>query len=318
MRSFEQMADNILRKYDAYLEKKRRRTLILRSLAIGAGAAAVIGIGLTTFALRPPKKPMPDQSGIIVNTETTSAETTAAPTTTGKTTLQTTATQQTVTTVSVTDPQTSATHRTSTATATTNSTTFHTTVTQKTTAATSAATSVTSRQTTTAVFTTVNTAPDTSMVHTTEYYNTTTYYATSYYYTTQVQTSEQYYYVTSAYETTVTTTATTLDIEVYERMIAQNFRELSVNGKTYTRETTVISPEYTDEFMEELTLEPTVYADELPPQITAWAFSVINMDPDKIIAITCDGSYKYRIYKCTEYSAKEIAEYIKYIKDNYT
>lgn len=95
MDRYEKSAEFIMKRGDEMIAKrKRRRTMILRSCAVGAGAAAVLGVGLTTFALRPPKKPTPSQSGIIVETETTSAETTAAPTTSGTTAPQTVTTGQ--------------------------------------------------------------------------------------------------------------------------------------------------------------------------------------------------------------------------------
>lgn len=99
MDRYEKSAEFIMKRGDEMIAKrKRRRTMILRSCAVGAGAAAVLGIGLTTFALRPPKKPTPSQSGIIVETETTSAETTAAPTTAGTTAPQTATTVRTTAT----------------------------------------------------------------------------------------------------------------------------------------------------------------------------------------------------------------------------
>lgn len=99
MDRYEKSAEFIMKRGDEMIAKrKRRRTMILRSCAVGAGAAAVLGIGLTTFALRPPKKPTPSQSGIIAETETTSAETTAAPTTAGTTAPQTATTVRTTAT----------------------------------------------------------------------------------------------------------------------------------------------------------------------------------------------------------------------------
>ena len=96
MKNYDERIESIFRKYDERLaEKKRRRTMILRSCAIGAGAAAVLGVGLTTYALRPPKKPVPSQSGITVETETTSAKTTVASTSPSTTAPQTTSVEHT-------------------------------------------------------------------------------------------------------------------------------------------------------------------------------------------------------------------------------
>lgn len=104
MDRYEEKAKKIMARGEVIIaERKRRRTMILRSCAIGAGAAAVLGVGLTTYALRPPKKPVPSQSGIIVETETTSAETTVAPTSPSTAAPQTVITEQetTVTTTAI-------------------------------------------------------------------------------------------------------------------------------------------------------------------------------------------------------------------------
>ena len=139
MDRYEEKAKKIMARGEVIIaERKRRKTMILRSFAIGVGTAAVLSVGLTTFALRPPKKPTPSQSGIIVETETTSAETTVAPTS-----------------PSTTAPQTATTVRTTatTATAATSSTRKTTTTLRSTTKA-SRTTAVASRATEVAVDTT--------------------------------------------------------------------------------------------------------------------------------------------------------------------
>ena len=117
MSDIRKKAEEIMMRGDEMIAmQKRRRKTILRSCAIGAGAAAVLGVGLTTYALRPPKKPASSQSGIIVETETTSAETTVAPTSPSTTATQTTSTKQvTTTTVSTTASTSSARMATTTA-----------------------------------------------------------------------------------------------------------------------------------------------------------------------------------------------------------
>ena len=78
MEKHKKCAESLMRLGDEIiLRRRRRRTLLMRSFTVGVGAAAVLGIGLTTFALRPPKKPAPCQSGIIIETETYLSETTA-------------------------------------------------------------------------------------------------------------------------------------------------------------------------------------------------------------------------------------------------
>ena len=99
MRSYEEMADNILRKYDSYLEKKHRKTVIIkRAAALTLGTAAILGIGIFANALKPPQKPNPEQSGIVVETETTSAKTAYDLIAAGTTATRTTVTKQLETT----------------------------------------------------------------------------------------------------------------------------------------------------------------------------------------------------------------------------
>lgn len=99
MDKYRKCAESLMKLGDEIIaDRKRRRTVMLRSLAVGAGAAAVLGIGLTTYALRPPKKPTPSRSGIIAETETALAETTAAQMSPSTTAPKTTATNQGTTT----------------------------------------------------------------------------------------------------------------------------------------------------------------------------------------------------------------------------
>lgn len=291
MKSFDDIEKSVRKKAaDRLTERNRRRITILRSLAICTGATAVLGIGLTTYILKPPKKPAPSQSGIIVETETTSAETTVAPTSPSTTAPKTTATNQITTVIVSTTVTTSSARQTATA-AYTIVTATRTTRTAVTT------TAATSPMTTTAAQTTESNIPE---------------------FILEITGGDAPMTTTFMQATTPSvTTVTSQDSAVYERMIAQDFKNISLNGMEYTRDTTVISAEYTDEFIGELTLEPTVYTDELPSQITAKVYSIRDIEPDKLIAVLCEGSKKYRVYKCAEYSAAELAEYISYIKEHY-
>lgn len=108
MRSYEEMAENILKKYNSHIERKRK--IIRSAAAVGLGAAAVLGIGIFTNVMKPPKRPIPEQSGIITEsseTVTTSAVTsvqaTSKPSLTSEvSTAQTTETVSTQTTSKVT------------------------------------------------------------------------------------------------------------------------------------------------------------------------------------------------------------------------
>ena len=109
-----EMFNSVLSRLEEYEKQKKRKCIIVRrTAALTLGTAAVLGIGIFTHVMRPPKKPAPSQSGIIVETETTSAETTAAPSMASTTspqigtTILTTATtstsvRQTVTTICTT------------------------------------------------------------------------------------------------------------------------------------------------------------------------------------------------------------------------
>lgn len=109
MDRYEKSAEFLMKRGDEILaERKRRKAMILRSFAIGVGAAAVLGVGLTTYALRPPKKPTPSQSAMIVETENKLAETTVAQTSSSTTVSKTTATKQVTTAVSTTATTSSA------------------------------------------------------------------------------------------------------------------------------------------------------------------------------------------------------------------
>ena len=79
MKSYDEIADSIIKKYEHRLaERKRRKAIIMRSTALGLGAAAIVGVGICANALKPPKKPTAESSAIIAETTAaTSAETTA-------------------------------------------------------------------------------------------------------------------------------------------------------------------------------------------------------------------------------------------------
>ena len=59
--------------------KKHRSAFIRRTSAFTLGTAAVLGIGIFTHAMKPPKKPSQSQPGIITEAETNPSETTTLP-----------------------------------------------------------------------------------------------------------------------------------------------------------------------------------------------------------------------------------------------
>ena len=79
MNDLRRKAEEIMMRGDAVIaERKRRKAIIMRSAALGLGAAAIVGVGICANALKPPKKPTAESSAIIAETTAaTSAETTA-------------------------------------------------------------------------------------------------------------------------------------------------------------------------------------------------------------------------------------------------
>ena len=108
MKNYEDMAKAVLKARDEYIKKKRKRILFIKKAsAVSFGAAAIIGIGICANALKPPKKPTANNSGIITNT--TEAVTTSAGSSVQTSAKSATTQKQTITTsVLTTSPSTKA------------------------------------------------------------------------------------------------------------------------------------------------------------------------------------------------------------------
>ena len=78
MNKYEKCATSLMQLGDKIIaEKKHRKAIIMRSTALSLGAAGIIGLGICANALKPPKKPTVENSGIITETTTViSVETT--------------------------------------------------------------------------------------------------------------------------------------------------------------------------------------------------------------------------------------------------
>ncbi|MCR4889188.1 MAG: hypothetical protein K5979_08450 [Ruminococcus sp.] len=103
MKTYDEMFQRVLARRDEYEKQKQQRKLILKkTTAIVSGAAAVLALGLFTNALKAPKKPTPEQSGIITETSlsTTQVNTEPATKTTPAVTSKTTQTETTIQSVS--------------------------------------------------------------------------------------------------------------------------------------------------------------------------------------------------------------------------
>ena len=78
MKNYDEIADSIIKKYEHRLaERKRRNDIIMRSAALGLGTAAIVGVGICANALKPPKKPVADSSGVIIETTAATTEKTS-------------------------------------------------------------------------------------------------------------------------------------------------------------------------------------------------------------------------------------------------
>ena len=72
MDRYEKSAEFIMKRGDRIIvEKKHRKAIIMRSTALGLGAAAIVGVGIWANALKPPKKPTAENSNIIFSTTET-------------------------------------------------------------------------------------------------------------------------------------------------------------------------------------------------------------------------------------------------------
>ncbi len=150
MKSYSEIEANAYKKAEQRIisRRKHRLAFIRRTSAFTLGTAAVLGIGIFTHAMKSPKKPTPSQSGIIVETETTSAEATGAPASPSTAALQTTTATTTATTTSA--RSTASTVRMTTAAARTTAAAAHTTRTAVTTTAATSPITTTAAQTTAA------------------------------------------------------------------------------------------------------------------------------------------------------------------------
>ena len=263
MKNYDERIESIFRKYDDRLvEKKRRKAMILRSFVIGVGAAAVIGVGLTTYALRPPKKPTPSRSGIIVETETTSAETTVAPASPSTTVPKTTATKQVTTTAVSTAATTSSARQTAA--------TVHTT-------------SVAARTTRTAVSLTTVSSPET-----TSFSNTT--YVTDTIADTTTTVSE---YTTTTENRLSGGESPFGSKSEYDKMLEDNFSILELmNGSPYTLDCYYAEDAQVGEYLFELELVPTEHTNRLPSSICAKVYEFKNSVQEYQLIVKFEGSKK--------------------------
>ena len=289
MKNYEERAKLVLEARDEYVKKKKNRVLFLkRASVVTFGAAAVLGIGIFTHAMKPPKKPTPSQSGIIVETETTSAETMVAPTSPSTIAPKTTATEMTTVTTTATPHSVQKT-----------STTIHTTtVVARTTIVADGTTkeSETSQhlqtkvsQTTTAPLNTTTQAAVTTTAH-----PTTTKYAVE----TVLETTRN--------ENLEFPTETSKITPTYNERILKNFGRLELqNGQTYVIYGGELTQERVGKVLDELTLTPNILPDGLPDEVSA---KVSNISPNYAMSVKFDGFDANRIYVNFDYNPETLGD----------
>lgn len=263
-----EMFNSILSRLEEYEKQKKRKSILVRRTAVlTLGTAAVLGTGIFTHAMKPPKKPTPSQSGIIVETETTSAETKAAPTTVGTTT-----------------PQTVATVRTTVTTAETTTSSARQIVTTVRTTAATARTTMTA-VTTTAIRTSVTTV-------TTSTISTTT--------ATEQETPEIILETTAAtdiLEMPVIGTTANNESKSYDEMLALNFMVIRLSeDEVLVSGVVEADSDSLGEQINEITLRPTCYTDFLPEELTAQIYTIKSNSLKKQVAVRFTGSEKNIIY----------------------
>ena len=268
MDRYEEKAKKIMARGEVIIaERKRRRTMILRSCAVSVGAAAVLGVGLTTYALRPPKKPTLSQLGIIAETETTSAETTTAPTSSSTAAPQTVTTEQTTVITALTTVSSA---RSTTATVHTTATAARTTMTVV---------------TTTAIRTSVTTVTTSTITTTTA---------------TEQETPEIILETTAATDILempeIGTTANN-ESKSYDEMLALNFMVIRLSeDEVLVSGVVEADSDSLGEQINEITLRPTCYTDFLPEELTAQIYNIKGNNLKKQVAVRFTGSEKFIIY----------------------
>ena len=266
MKNDYEMYQSVLSRRDKYRRKKEKHIrMIKRTAALGVGAAAIVGIGICANALKPPKKPTPNQSGIIVETETTSAETTAAQTSPSTTSPQIGTTILTTATTSTSVRQTV--------------TTIRTTVTAARTTRTAVSTTAVSSSETTS-FSNTTSATDTNA-------NTTT--AVSEYTTTTDNSSSGEFPLESPKSE-------------YDIMLEESFQNLElIDGLNYSMDCYYATDKQVGEHLFDIELEPTEHKDCLPSSINAKVYEFKNSVHEYQLIVKFEGSEEFYPYVNFDY-----------------
>ena len=260
-----EMFNSVLSRLELYEKQKKRKSIIVRrTAALTLGTAAVLGIGIFTHAMKPPKKPTTSQSGIIVETETTSAETTTAPTSSSTAAPQAVTTEQTTVITALTTVSS----------ALSTTATVHTTATA-------------ARTTRTAVSLTTVSSPET-----TSFSNTT--YVTDTIADTTTTVSE---YTTTTENRLSGGESPFGSKSEYDIMLEDNFSILELmNGSPYTLDCYYAEDAQVGEYLFELELVPTEHANRLPSSICAKVYEFKNSVQEYQLIVKFEGSKKNYSY----------------------
>ena len=284
MRTYDEQEKRAYEKAELLLaEKKRRRAVMIRrSAAVTAGAAAVIGVGLATFVLRPPKKPSPDSSGIITDTTVTASGTVNE------------ATEQATSGTAVnTEPATSAVTDTQS-----------TTAPAQTTSVTRSATVTTTPRATshTTTFTKINITTTTSAGITRPSGDTTT---------TKTQSP-------LLPETTTATAATTATYHpssgevTYKDMLNREFNAFAPFGSRIYHNRCDLAPENVGSHITDITLVPkNVFVNELPSQVNAQIYEIKGIAPEWAAAVHFADTDSFRVLWNSEVEPATLGDIIE-------
>ena len=286
MKNYEEIADSIIKKYEQRLaERKRRKDIIMRSAALGLGAAAIIGVGICANALKPPKKPTANNSGIITNTTeavTTSAERSVQTSAKSVTTRKQSTVTTSVTTETATSKSTSATPE-----KTTERMTAEVTTTLQTTAVT-VVTSVSKTYQTSIVTSAAATTCETDITESPEL-PTGTDKTTA----PMIGTS----FPVSTVETTTVTSTENPEIPSYDDMLAENFKTIELSKRAVlVSKDYCVSEQQVSSYLNDIILIPELYTDDLPPEITAHIYELVKRTSN-YGAVKFQDSDKYWVYE---------------------
>ena len=285
MNDLRRKAEEIIMRGDAVIaERKRRKAIIMRSAALGLGAAAIVGVGICANALKPPKKPTAESSGIITETTSaTSVETTVKTSVqTGNATANVVYTSKTTAT-GVNEKNSATTSATGTSAKKTGNdlNTTQATITLSKSTSVHVTTSISSKLTEPLIISTASSSINSTMQTTTSIAHTIP-------------------------------SLTTTTIPTYEEMVLRNFSKLTAvnNEDTYFLCPITLDSIKTGKLINELVLNPKLYTESIPHEINAKIYEIKNISSSYEVAITFDGIKDIHTFRNYSYSPRSLGNLI--------